>query len=35
MGGIPAMRKEALMRLLVPICVLMAMAATPPRCGAG
>jgi hypothetical protein len=29
------MRKEALLRVWVPICVTLWMAAVPPRCGAG
>jgi hypothetical protein len=29
------MRKEALLRVWVPISVVIAMAAAPPRCGAG
>jgi hypothetical protein len=29
------MRKEALLRLLVPICLIVWIAAAPPRCGAG
>ena len=34
-GGSPVMRKEALLRLMVPICLVLWIAAAPPRCGAG
>jgi hypothetical protein len=29
------MRKEALLRVWVPVCVILWIAASPPRCGAG